>query len=402
MKILFISPQIPLPATDGGKIVKWGLIKYLSLSGNKVYFVSYRNHTIVKDVYEELNRYTTPYILDVQTDNNVIKAIKNLLSPVPYNVSKFIHNELSEFIISFLSQNDVDLVLVNNIHMGWIIDHIKKVKDVPVFLRQENVEMIIMKRFYEQQKNILFKLFAYLQYVKFKSYEPNLCRKFDSCLMISNVDKMTIKSFDKNIRATVLPVGIDPKLFEFFEDNIIPFSIAHIGSLTWLPNLDGLQWFLDEVFPQLVKKFPNSKIFIYGNGDYSKLKFSMKIENNLEFVGFVEDIWKEIKNKSLILVPLRIGSGIRIKILEMLAAGKSIITTSTGIEGIPLVDSEHIIIADSAKEMTQKITDYFLNKYDTKLMSKNGRDFVRQNYSWESVVSKFEDIYFDLIKSSGE
>lgn len=397
MNILQISPQIPLPPIDGGKISIWGVAKYLSLNGHKVHFVAYRKHTDVKSVIEELRKYTFPHILDVQTDNSVLGVLKNLFSPVPYNVSKYIRKELKIFLEEFLIKEPVDIVIVNNLHMGWVIDVIKKIKNIPVVLRQENVEMIIMKRFYEQQRNLILRYYSYLQYRKFIKYEPELCGKFDTCLMISNIDENTIKKYNSKIKTNVIPVGIENFLLNNEKKNLIPFSLAHIGSMSWFPNFDGIQWFIEDILPKVIKIVPQVKLFVYGGGSFSRLEVPKEVSNNVNIVGFVDDIWRELENKSLIVIPLRIGSGIRVKILEMLAAGQPVLTTSIGIEGIPVYNGQHLLVADNEEEMVAQIMDFFNDKVDKSLLVANGKEFIRQNYTWEIVADKFNNIFQSLI-----
>ncbi|HRI45815.1 MAG TPA: glycosyltransferase family 4 protein [Ignavibacteriaceae bacterium] len=390
MKILQIASQIPLPANDGGKISIWGVAKYLALRGNEIHFVAYKKRTEISAVENELRKYTTPYILDINTDDSILGAIKNLFSRVPYNISKYHRKELKIFLIEFLKKNKIDLVIVNNLHMGWVIDVIKPIRNIPIILRQENVEMMIMKRFYEKQTNLVIRFFAYLQYKKFLKYEPNLSEKFDKCIMISQVDDNLIRDLNPSIKTSVIPVGVDSNLLKVKKNNVIPFSIVHIGQMNWLPNYDGLQWYLNEVFPGIVEKLPHSKLFIYGGGSFDKLKILPSVKNNVEVVGFVKDIWASINDKALAVIPLRIGSGIRVKIIEMLAAGQSIITTSVGKEGIPTNDGEHIIVADSKEEMISKTVNFFNGKYNTDMITNNARKLIEEQFTWEKIAERFE------------
>ncbi len=396
MRILQISPQIPLPLTDGGKKSINGLTRCFAARGHQIDFTAYRKHHDYKSALEELSRYCRPHILDVQTDDNILDAFFNLFSPLPYNISKFHREEMKNFLEDFLPKEKIDIAMVHNSHMAWVVDVIKSFVNIPVVLRQENVEMMIMKRFYETQKNPLLKYYAKLQYKKFLAYEPVICEKFDACIMISEQDKVTIQNFNPAIKAYAIPAGVDDFLFDYKRPEPEPYSIAHIGQLSWLPNLDSLQWFLEKILPAVVNVYPQTKLYAYGAGDYSKIKIPSEVKNNFIIKGFVADIWKEMEDKSLLVVPLRIGSGIRIKILEMLAFGQTIISTSLGKEGIELKDSEHILIADDENSFIEKIAGVFERKYDTELLGKNGRKFIKDRYLWDNIAQKFEELYLTL------
>jgi polysaccharide biosynthesis protein PslH len=397
MKILQIAPQIPFPLDDGGRIGIYGITNYLHKRGHKIDFAVYRKNCDYNSSFTALKYICNPHILDVQTDNNFFKAGLNFLSPIPYNISKFIKKEMQEFLVRFLNNNEIDIVHVDHAHMGWTIDIIKNIKNVPVILREHNVEMRIMKRFSEYETNPFLRNYALLQYQKFLKYEPKLCEKFDNCIMITREDENEILHYNPKIKTSVIPAGIDPQLLKFTSKETIPFSLFHIGSLKWLPNLDGLNWFLDEVFPEVIKKIPDVKLFIYGKG-CEILEIDPLLKNNIVVKGYVDDIFSEISDKQVAVVPLRVGGGMRIKIIELMALGKSIISTSVGTEGITVKDNENILIADNKQDFLDKITDLFTNKVNSVKMIEAARDFIRENYTWEHVALQFENKYKELIK----
>lgn len=396
MKILQIAPQIPYPLNDGGKIGIWGISKHLADRNNEIHFAAYRKKTDYYVAMRELSQYSVPYILDVQTDNRTLPALLNLFSPIPYNVSKFITNTLKTFLKDFFSKNRVDIVHIDHLHLAWTIDIIRELTNVPVVLREHNLEMMIMKRYYETQNNTILKVFALVQYLKFKKYEPQMCQKFDMCVTVSDKDKELLLEMNPEIKATTISVGVDKKLFEYKRPSPKPFSIAHVGQLNWLPNLDSLQWFIDDILPKVVQYRQETALYIYGAGDYTQVRVPDELKGNIIFKGYVEDIWKEMEDKALLVVPLRVGSGIRVKILEMLAFGQPIITTSIGKEGLELNDMEHLLVADTKEEFADKIISFFERKFDIENMIKNSRIFIEQNYTWQKIAHDFEQLYLTL------
>ncbi len=365
MRILQISPFIPYPPTNGGFLSVLGILKGLSNRGHKIDFVCYRKHADYQSSYNELKKYCEPHILDVQTDNNIFDAFLNFFSSVPYNASKYQRKELLEFLKDFFAQNNVDIVQIEHLHMGWVISELRKLTNAPIVLRQQNVETMIMYRFAQKQKNPILKYYALLQYKKFIKFEPGICRQFDLNIMISPTDEKRIKEFDASIKATTIPAGVEDELLKYNSQIKEPFSLAHIGHLDWYPNYDSLTWFIKEIFPKVLEKFPLAKLYIYGGGKTKNFTPPNELKENIEVVGFVENIWEEIITKSVAIVPLRIGSGIRIKILELLAVGIPIVTTSVGKEGIDVKDYEHLLIADDEINFANKINLIFKNKIDS-------------------------------------
>jgi len=266
-------------------------------------------------------------------------------------------------------------------------------------LRSQNLEMNIMKRYFENKKNFLIKYYAKLQYKKFLKYEPLVCSSFDLCIMISNIDKKELLKFNPDINVISIPAGVDNTLLEIPKKEVIPYSLVHIGHTDWYPNYDALNWFINEVFPGLIREIPAVQLFIYGGGNTYKFPIPKKLRNNVVNKGFVSDLWSELQDKALAIVPLRIGGGIRIKILELLASGTNIITTSIGKEGIDVKNGKELLIADSKEEIIQKILDFFQGKYDVNKLRENGKKLIVENYTWAVIAAKFEKVYNELIEN---
>ena len=397
MKILQIAPQVTYPLDDGGRISIYNISKHFTLRGHTVDYVCYRKNSEHQSSMDALKEYMTPYILDVQTENSLFGVIKNLFSSVPYNISKYYSKELEEFLIEYFKHNKPDVVHVDHLHMGWVIDVIRRFSNVPITLREHNVEMLIMERFYKKQKNVLLKLFAYWQYKKFVSYEPKLCKRYNLTVLISEEDEKLLRRLDSSIRMKTITAGVDSSFLDIpVSENIEQFSLFHIGSMKWLPNKDGLHYFLDEIFPTVVDKYPSAKLYVIGL-DTEKEVIPEKLKNNVVALGFVDDIWEAVKDKRLGVVPLRIGGGMRIKIIEMMAGGKLLLSTSVAKEGIEVKDGVDSLVADEPLAFAQKIIDVFDGKVDERKLIENARILIREKYTWEEILRQFESEYLKLI-----
>ncbi|MGA8263301.1 MAG: glycosyltransferase family 4 protein [Ignavibacteriaceae bacterium] len=398
MKILQIAPQVPLPLDDGGKLSIYGITKSLAKLGHKIHFVCYRKNTDRDWAQKELEKICIPHILDVQTENRVFPALLNFFSPVPYNISKFIRKEMENFLIDFFKDNNVDIVHIDHLHLAWTVEVLRKITTAPVILREHNFETNIMKRFSEYQKNIILKKYSEIQFKKLNKYEPEICSKFDKCIMITRKDEEEILSLNSSIKTTVISAGVEKSLLNLAVG--VPkerCSLFHLGPLEWLPNLDGLQWFVERIFPKIIEKFPDVRLYIYGK-DSENFEVSALLSKNIMKVGYVENLWAELKNKQLCVVPLRIGSGIRLKILELLAQGHNIVTTSIGKEGIDATDGKELIVADSESEFVEKIEAYFNGGYNNNELSLNSVELIKKKYCWETIGAHFEEEYLKLLK----
>lgn len=394
-RILYIAPKIPFPPNDGHTKSMFGFIKATFEIGYKIDLICY---TQDKKPQKELNKICNPFYLEISTPNNILGLIKNFFSNVPYNLAKYKRKELLKFLDNHLKRNEYDFIIIFNTHMGWIVDYLRAKTKSIIILREENLELSIMEKYFQNQENIILKLLAWIQYKKFIKYEPSLCEKFDACFMISSQDKEKLLNFSTKINAIVINSGIDEDLLRFKKFNVDKYSIFHIGSLNWYPNLDGLMWFLDKVFPKIISKEPRSKLFIYGSNLPKDVLINDEIKNHIVNVGFVENIWQEISDKQIAIVPLRIGSGIRIKILELLASGNIVVSTSIGAEGIGLTNKQNILIADDENDFADVILKLFNDKHEIKKMIDNSKNYIENNFSRKIISQKIENELNNLIR----
>lgn len=399
INILFISPKSPIPANDGGKISVFGTIKYLSKLGHKITYLTYLQTADYNESISELSKYCDPIIVKKKTSYTIWGMIKNFFSKVPYNIWKYKTVEFENTLLDVLSTRKFDLVHVHILHMAWVEKIIREHQKCPVILREDNFELKIMERFYRETKNPFIKIYAFLQFKKFTKYEPETCQRFDRCIMISGDDKKELLKYDPLAEPDIIPLGVEEDLFHYNRKEIKKLTIAHIGSLNWRPNINGLRWFVSKVFPSVISEFPDCRLLIYAGGSSKKIATSSLVKNNIKWIGYVDDLWEELSKISLAIVPLRIGSGMRLKVVELLAIGINVLTTSIGKEGIPVEDEKHILIADNAKDFHEKIRKFFNGEYNNENMIAESRAVIRANYSWKVIAKQFENIYLEELSN---
>ena len=396
MKILQISPFVPFPPTDGGKLSVYGLVKSLAERGHEIDLICYLKYDDYETSYNNLKKFCTPHLLDFTTENKLSGAVKNLFSSVPYNASKYYSKLILNYTIDLINRRKFDIIQINHLHLGWLADHLREITKIPLVMRSQNIETMIMKRYSNNISKPILKYFSSLQYKKLIEYELQIYSKFDLCIMISDSDREYLKTHRSNVNAINIPAGVDSRLFSYEIKQARSLSIAHIGHTDWYPNYDSLNWFITEVFPIVIKKYPDSQLFVYGGGKTKRFPVNKKLEKNVKIVGFVDDLWDNLSQIKLTVVPLRIGGGIRIKILELLATGNLVVSTSVGKEGIDVLDGKHLLIADTAETFAERIIQVF-DGYDISQIVLNGRKYIEENYSWEVISGRFEKSYRQLI-----
>lgn len=393
MKILQISPKKPYPPTDGGKIVAYNTIKYLSMRGHEITLVSIVDK---EEEIPELERFCEWIPIQKDTATTTAGLLSNLFSKKPYTISKYHSEKIKQKIRDILRKVNFDIVHIDGLHAAYYGTYIKQEFDLPVVLREYNVEAKIMERFYKNQKNTLIKVYAYLQYKKLSRYEAVVCEVFDKCFMITEVDERRIKEMNPRVKTSVISSGVDTSYFYPMEAEEDPLSIVSVASMDWLPNVEGMLWFCKNIFPLIKKEIPETKLYVVGKNPPDEIK--NLASKDVIVTGFVEDEREYMAKSMVFIVPLKTGSGIRIKILNALAMGKAVISTSIGCEGIEVQHRKNIYIADTEKEFAQGAIELLKNKDIREGIGEEGLRFIREKYQWEQIAEQIENEYRKAVK----
>ncbi len=256
-----------------------------------------------------------------------------------------------------------------------------------------NVEYDNFKRM-AKVKNPFKKLFYHIEAYKFYKEETEVCSRQDALLVTSERD---ISIFNQTLPAVpkyLIPNGVDTTYFQPFTTQPTPHSLVFVGMMKYVPNYDGISWFLDEIFPKILEKVPDATITIVGKNPPESI--SDRACKNIIVTGFVEDTRPYIEQSAVYVVPLRMGGGTRLKIMEALAVKKPIVTTSVGCEGIDVENGKSILIADQPDEFAAKVIELFNNPEKVTDLTENGYQLVNDLYRWESIGLQMDDAYKKL------
>jgi glycosyltransferase involved in cell wall biosynthesis len=236
------------------------------------------------------------------------------------------------------------------------------------------------------------------QYIKIRREEIDTCRKHDAIFVTSAMDKAC---FDRDIPSVpkyIIPNGVDTGYFQPFTSPPEPHSLVFTGMMAYVPNYDGMLYFLDNIFPLIQREVPDVKIYIVGSRPPRKLM--NRASENIVITGFVEDVRPYVSRASVYVVPLRMGGGTRLKVLEAMAMKKPIVTTSIGCEGIDVGHNESVLIADDPQDFAEQVIQLFRTSALTHTLVRNGYDLVRTRYDWGIIGNQVDAAYQSLIKLS--
>lgn len=397
MNILQLTPRVPYPPNDGGKIGIFGITKHLFLRGHKITMLSLTSS--VDNNTSGLRKYCKVEAVMMDTSNNYIDMFLNLFSSMPYTISKYHGESFIRKLNELLQKEQFDIVHIDHLHMAYYGKFIKEHFNLPVVLREHNVESAIWERYYHGIRNPFLRAYAKLQFMKLYKYESDIVAAFDRCFMITKQDKERIEKMNPRARVSVIPAGVDTSYFHPLDVPVEPYSIVSVAAMDWSPNVEGILWFIAKIWPTIKRKVSQAKLYIVGKNPPAEVK--KLAAEDIVVTGFVDDEREYMAKAAAFIVPLNAGGGMRIKILNALAMGKAIVSTSIGCEGVDVEDGKNIYIADTEKEFAQQVIELLKDKGKREELGREGLKLVREKYRWERIAEQIEAEYENILKSRG-
>lgn len=397
MNILIITNKVPYPPKDGGSIATWSLAKSLAQNHCKVDMLAMntqKHYVIVEAIKNETDKYIQLFSVDIDTSLSAYDALTNLIfSTIPYNAQRFISKKFEKKLIEILAQNNYNVVQLEGLYLAPYIETVRKYSDAIVAMRSHNVEHEIWKRSVMLEKNRLKKFYLDILVQRIKKMETENLLKNDVFVPITQRDANIFKQLGNKKPTHVCPTGIDTSEIKKIDFDAIEYpSLYHLGALDWLPNQDGLRWFFDEIWDTVVAQNPKLKFHLAGRN--APIDFERKMRyKNLIYYGEIERVEPFVRNKAILIAPLLSGSGMRIKIIEAMAQGKCIITTTIGAEGIHAENGKHLLIADTPEEFTAAIQKAVTNIDFYKKISTQAQQFVIQQYDSQTIAAHLIKFY---------
>lgn len=389
MKILQVCNKSPYPPIEGGPIAMHAItqlffendceVKVLAMNSNKFF-------ATVDSLPEDYKKSTSIEWVDMDLSLNFFQALRCLLSNKSYHIERFISKDFERKIIEILSQHTYDIIWLESLYVAPYVDIIRKHSKAKIILRTHNIEHKIWERISLQSKPFYKKIYLRILSKQLKNYELKAAYKVDAIVSISDVDKAYL--IDNQITTPMISI---PFSIPFSQSNtdvqpIDTLNLFSLASMNWIPNVEGIQWFLDSVWNDIHMQHPDLKFLIAGRHIPDSLKNSTYPQ--VEIVGEVPDATEFMLSNGILIVPLLSGSGIRIKIIEAMSIGKVVITTSIGLEGIHASHKEHVLIANTASEFVDAVSYCLHNPNELQRIGKNAMEFIQIQHNNTHVAPK--------------
>lgn len=395
MKILIIDEEFPYPLNSGKRLRTSNLTYELAKSNDVSYLAFGEKQSASAQHFKSQNIQpiaVTPINNKKSGISFYIKLLANLFSPDPYIVTSHYSKEFETTLHTLISDKAFDVLICEWTPYAQYVKNIHNAKSIIV---AHNIESDIWKRYYENETNPLKKFYIGLQYKKILTFEKNCFKWVNGATAVSSIDASFIEKLQLPYKPVVIENGVDTDFFQPSDVQIFPNRLVFTGSMDWRPNQDAAEFFAAEILPLLKKSVPDIEAYFVGRNPPSHIVELDKIDG-ITITGMVDDVRTFIAEAALYIVPLRIGGGSRLKILEAMSMQKPIVSTSVGAEGLEVTDKHDILIADSPKEFCDTILKALADKQLCDTIAQNGNKLVHDKYKWSSIGKKLNQYVSEL------
>ena len=395
MKILILTNKFPFPPRDGGSIATLNMITGLHDAGNQITCLAQNTNKHPFPIHQippELGERIRFLGVDCNSSIRPLKLISNLLfSRTPYIATRFNIKEFRTELSTLLQEETFDIVQLEGPYPGQYMDLIRKKSNARISLRAHNVEHLIWERKALHEPSLLKRWYLVNMAQRLKQYELEVAQQVDFLIPISEHDASYFSLHGLQKASITIPTGFR---MENYPQTELPtgLSIFFIGALDWLPNQEGLDWFLQNVFHRLVSELPELRFHVAGRN--APAHFEKKLKHpNICYHGEIEDALSFIQSYRVMVAPLLTGSGIRIKILEGMALGRPVVTTSRGIEGIPAINHPYVAVEDDPLKFCNQIVKLLTDPQEPEHLLQEARDFISLHFDTFVLSNRLSQFY---------
>jgi glycosyltransferase involved in cell wall biosynthesis len=397
LKILHITYEIPFfPGGSGGQTRQFSLLNNLC-ERHDIDYVGPRANSAELESLQKLFRK-----IMIPERNFFLRQAGSVAKRIARSYPSCVRKQegmrllLMPLVKKALKQERYDIINIEHTNVAhWLAPIKSPAKKIMV---AHNVKTVMWERYYQQssgdERHELQR-----DYLKFVKYEKTYLNFYDGIIAMSETDRGFIHHLCGNdLPVHVIPNGVDIEYFSTSSSEAEPMTLVFTGTMSHPPNDEGIQFFCKEIFPKILAKEPRAKLLIVGSAPSQEVQ-ALADGSRIEVTGFVPDTRPYLTSAAVVIVPLLTGSGTRLKILEAMAMGKAIVSTTIGAEGIDCTHGKNISLADTPEEFSERVLGLMADQNQAKNLGMNARGLACEKYSWKNLSRNLEDIYHDCSKT---
>lgn len=390
MRILWVKPGGLWPANTGGRLRSLHMIEELSRDHHVTVLTTRSEDEDLTPLSKRLSRCESVEIFDHfppkrRSVRFILSLIRSWFSRLPVDIIRHTVPKMKREATRRMASGSVDVCVADFL---YAVPNAQSSSGVPVVLFAHNVEYMIWKRLAAVEPGRIRRVLLEVEWRKMRRYERDSCLGADITVAVSGIDCKVLMENAPGSKVTDVPTGVD---IDYFKPSDVPEdknSLVFSGSMDWHPNEDAILYFIESILPLIRNQIPQAHLTVVGRNPSAKL-IAVAESENVNVTGTVEDIRPYLAGAAVYIVPLRVGSGTRLKIMEALAMGKAVVSTTIGAEGLALTSNQHLLIADVPREFSEAVVNLMRDCEQRKYLGVQGRSLVAEHFSWCQVTGHF-------------
>jgi len=395
-KVLFLSQILPYPLDSGPRIRTFFVLKHLTANYDITLVAFIRSEDEMKNVgpLSELCQ-VHPVLFERSLTRDATMALRSLITGEPFMIIRHQSERMRQTIKDLMAAQDFDLIHVDQIKTA---QYVEGITTLPRLIDKHNVYAHIVKGVAEEKGSPFKRWLARLEWPKLARYEGRVCREFDHVLAVTEEDKQALAQLAGTpCSITVVPIATAPDTVGVVQRQPDARDIVSVGSMFYPPNVEGVLWFADEVYPLIKAQLPDVKLYLIGSRPARAIRRLGERDPSIVVTGYVEDLAPYLARSAVMIAPLHFGSGMRVKILDSLARGMPLVSTPFGCQGIHVTHDENILIADAPEDFAAMVQQVIEDRDVANRLATNGRRLMETEYHWRVVYRALDDVYQRMI-----
>lgn len=403
MRILFLTAQLPEPPHAGGTLRTNGLMRAAHAAGHDVHVLAFGDPDQLRLNRAVLDEFCSTVDVVAPPHRTVVRRLRDLLLTDKADMQRrFDAPEYTTRLTDLLRQAPFDLVQIESLEMGVYLPVIQREQpDTPIIYDSFNAEFDLQRSIYEAERGNLRRfvgaLYSLIQWRRLTRFERAVCHAVTHVIAVSEADAEAFQKLAPGVAVTVVPNGIHTNNYATQDTSLDlgDYALVFTGSMGYRPNVDAALWFAEEILGRIRAQAPDAKFFVVGSNPHTRLNV-LRERDDVQITGWVPDVNPFLHAAAIYVVPMRMGSGTRLKVLQAMAAGKAVVSTTMGAQGLHITDNVEARIADTADAFASTVIDLLKHPERRMALGTNAATYVGAHYDWAVIASRLLQVYDDI------
>jgi sugar transferase (PEP-CTERM/EpsH1 system associated) len=393
MKILLLTQVVPNPPDSGPKIKTFNVLRYLT-QAHEVHLVSFTRSRQEQEhaaALQSLCASVTSVPLTRSRVRDIGYLARSLVTGRPFLIERDASGEMQAAIARLMARWKFDAVHADQLSMAQFAVDLH----IPIrVLDEHNAVWTIVQRAASREGRGPRRWLAELEWRKLRAYEGAVCRRFDQVTVVSDEDRLALEAAaGAHLSAAVIPIAVDTRDLAYSARGPDARHVLSVATMFYPPNVEGIQWFAEQVFPLIRQTSSETRFLIVGSRPPAHIQALAQGDTGIDVTGYVADLEPVLAQSSVMVVPVHSGSGMRVKILEAFARGIPVVSTTIGVEGVGARGGEHLLVADDPPEFAAAVIQLLRDPEHAARLAAAGRRLVEERYDWRTALAGLDAVY---------